>query len=62
MTHTKTRRHKVQTVVLQQNEWRSYRGPKKTFVCQREISGSDAPQTLKLGLSDFTSSGGPPTT
>jgi hypothetical protein len=48
------------SVVLQQNEWRSYRGPKKTFVCQREIQGTDAPQTLTLALSDFTSADGSP--
>jgi dienelactone hydrolase len=47
-------------IVLQQNEWRSYRGPRRTFVCQREIQGSDAPQTLTLALSDFASAEGPP--
>jgi hypothetical protein len=31
------------------------------FVCRREIPGLDAPQTLTLGLSDFTSLGDPPT-
>lgn len=50
------------SIVLQQNEWRSYRGTKQTFVCTREIAGSDAPQTLQLGLSDFTSPDGPPKT
>jgi hypothetical protein len=49
------------SIVLQQNEWRSYRGPRLTFVCQREIPGSEAPQTLTLALSDFTSAEGPPT-
>ncbi|MBV6499101.1 MAG: hypothetical protein CJBNEKGG_01551 [Prosthecobacter sp.] len=49
------------SIVLQQNEWRSYRGPRRTFVCQREIPGSDAPQTLTLALSDFTSAEGSPT-
>jgi hypothetical protein len=48
------------SIVLQQNEWRSYRGPRRTFVCQREIQGSDAPQTLALALSDFTSAEGSP--
>jgi dienelactone hydrolase len=48
-------------IVLQQNEWRSYRGPRRTFVCQREIQGSEAPQTLTLALSDFTSAEGSPT-
>ena len=50
------------SIVLQQNEWRSYRGPRRTFVCQREIQGSDTPQTLTLELKDFTSSDGPPKT
>lgn len=49
------------SIVLQQNEWRSYRGPRRTFVCQREIPGSEAPQTLTLSLSDFTSAEGSPT-
>jgi hypothetical protein len=48
------------SLVLQQNEWRSYRGPKRTFVCQREIVGAEAPQILTLSLSDFTSTEGSP--
>lgn len=48
------------TIVLQQNEWRSYRGPKKTFVCAREIPGAEAAQTLTLTLADFMSPDGPP--
>ena len=48
------------SIVLQENEWRSYRGPRHTFVCTREIPGSDTPQTLTLSLSDFTSLDGPP--
>lgn len=50
------------SIVLQQNEWRSYRGAKQAFVCTREIPGSDAPQTLTLELKDFTSPEGPPKT
>lgn len=42
-------------IVLQQNEWRSYRGQRKTFVCQREIPGSDTEQTLVLETKDFSS-------
>lgn len=49
-------------IVLEQNEWRSYRGPRRTFVCSREITGADVPQTLTLELKDFTSAEGPPTT
>jgi len=47
--------------VLNQNEWRSYRGPRRTFVCTREIQGSDVPHTLTLALTDFTSPEGSPT-
>lgn len=43
------------TVVLQQNEWRNYRGSKATFTCEREIPGSDTPQTITLDVSDFIS-------
>lgn len=45
--------------VVQENEWRRYRGPRKTFVCQREIIGADAEQFVTLQLSDFDSSDGP---
>lgn len=48
-------------IVLQQNEWRSYRGPRQTFVCEREIIGADAEQNLTLEFKDFTSPKGPPT-
>lgn len=48
------------SIVLQQNEWRSYRGSRQTFACTRAISGSAAPQTLTLSLSDFTSADGSP--
>lgn len=47
--------------VLQQNEWRSQRGPRKTFLCTRQISGVAGAQTLELALTDFTSPDGPPT-
>lgn len=42
-------------IVLQENEWRSYRGPRKTYVIEREISGGAAPQTLTFVPSDFRS-------
>jgi dienelactone hydrolase len=45
--------------VVQQNEWRDYRGPRKTFVCRREIQGSDETQSVTLAVADFTSSDGP---
>lgn len=50
------------SIILQQNEWRSYRGPRRTFVCTREIAGSDSPQRVTLELKDFTSPDGPPKT
>ena len=42
--------------VVMENEWRSYRGPRKTFVCDHEIAGSDAEQSVILKSSDFVSS------
>jgi hypothetical protein len=45
-------------IVLQQNEWRSYRGQKKTFSCEREIPGADADQTIVLEAKDFSSPDG----
>ncbi len=45
--------------VVQQNEWRSYRGKRTTFVCEREIPGADTAQSLSLGLADFASTEGP---
>jgi hypothetical protein len=47
------------SLVLHQNEWRNYRGPKRTFICRREIAGSDNVQTISFGLSDFISPEGP---
>lgn len=41
------------TFVVVENEWRSYRGPKRTYVCLREIAGSEEPQTVRLQASDF---------
>ncbi|MFM9962627.1 MAG: alpha/beta hydrolase family protein [Planctomycetaceae bacterium] len=45
--------------VVIENEWRNYRGPRKTFVCEREISGSDGEQTILLEAQDFVSESGP---
>ncbi|MFM7057077.1 MAG: alpha/beta hydrolase family protein, partial [Planctomycetota bacterium] len=41
------------TFVIQENEWRSYRGPRKTFVHDREIRGSAGLQTVSLTCADF---------
>lgn len=46
-------------LVLQQNEWRSYRGPRRTFVCEREITGAGTTQSIIFELKDFTSPDGP---
>jgi hypothetical protein len=46
------------TFVVRENEWRNYRGPRKTFLYEREIQGSDAEQTIILEVKDFTSDAG----
>jgi len=43
----------VFTVV--ENEWRSYRGPRRTFVCEKEITGQPGAQTITLAPADFQS-------
>lgn len=45
--------------VVQQNEWRSYHGPRKTFTSEREIKGVDSEQSITLELVDFASVDGP---
>jgi hypothetical protein len=44
--------------VIHENEWRNYRGPRRTFVCERDLPGADAEQTLTLAPADFTSADG----
>ncbi len=39
--------------VIIENEWRGERGPRRTFVCVREIPGGTDPQSVTLALSDF---------
>ena len=46
------------TFVIHENEWRSYRGQRKTFSCEREIQGADAEQTIVFEAKDFTSPDG----
>jgi len=41
------------TLVFIENEWRSYRGPKKTFTCDREINGAETEQIIVLETKDF---------
>ena len=48
------------TLVLRSNDWRSYRGPRASYHCTREIPGSAEAQTLSLNLSDFTTPTGEP--
>jgi len=43
------------TLVVIENEWRSYRGPKKTFTCDREINGAETEQIIVLETQDFRS-------
>jgi hypothetical protein len=42
------------TIVLVENEWRSERGPRRTFTCSREVQGSPEPQTLAFTPADFS--------
>jgi len=44
--------------VIHENEWRNYRGPRRTFVCERDLPGADAEQTVTLTPADFTSADG----
>lgn len=48
--------------VVVENEWRNYRGPKKTFVCEKEVAGAPTDQTVMLDVADFkgTASDGAP--
>lgn len=42
------------SVVLQQNEWRNYRGQRRTFVCSRLLKGGAEVESLDLAASDFS--------
>ncbi len=42
-------------VVLEENEWRNYRGPRRTFVHELELRGSPDAQTFTLDVADFKS-------
>lgn len=46
------------TFVVVENEWRSYRGPRRTFVCEHEVPGADAEQAIVLEAKDFVASEG----
>lgn len=45
--------------VVVENEWRSDRGPRKTYLCEREIPGSDTASTIVLQATDFVSGSDP---
>jgi hypothetical protein len=42
------------TIVVIENEWRHERGPRRSFACTREITGSVDPQTIAYSVADFT--------
>lgn len=46
------------TFVIVENEWRSYRGPRRTFTCVREVPGIGEDQTLVFSPTDFSGSDG----
>ncbi|MFN9288004.1 MAG: hypothetical protein ACK6EB_08010, partial [Planctomyces sp.] len=46
------------TFVIVQNEWRNYRGPRQTWICEREIAGGDEVQQLELATEDFVAADG----
>lgn len=48
------------TFVLRENDWRSYRGPRASYQCTREIAGSAEVQSVMLVPSDFISDKGTP--
>ena len=46
------------TCVVIENEWRSYRGKRQIFICDRLIAGQPQAQTITLNLSDFKNAQG----
>ena len=46
------------TLVVRENDWRSYRGPRASYACTREIAGGAAAQSLVLAPADFVSDKG----
>ncbi len=48
------------TLVVRQNDWRSYRGPRGSYKCTREIAGSAEVQSVVLAPADFVSDKGTP--
>jgi dienelactone hydrolase len=48
------------TFVVRENDWRSYRGPRGSYKCTREIAGSAEVQSVVLAPADFVSDKGTP--
>jgi hypothetical protein len=48
------------SLVVVENEWRSYRGKRNTYACRREVKGNPGPQTLVFSAADFRSAEGVP--
>lgn len=46
------------TFVVRENDWRSYRGPRASYLCTREITGSTEAQSVVLAPADFVSDKG----
>jgi len=44
--------------VLEQNEWRNYRGPRRTFVCVKQVRGSPVDQEILLVPGDLRTADG----
>jgi dienelactone hydrolase len=45
--------HRIDFVAIQ-NEWRNYRGPRKTFLCSKIVNGAASIHTISLGIEDFS--------
>ncbi|WP_397382652.1 alpha/beta hydrolase family protein [Prosthecobacter sp.] len=46
------------TFVVRENDWRSYRGPRASYLCTREIAGGAEAQSVVLAPADFVSDKG----
>ncbi len=46
------------TFVIVRNEWRNYRGPRTTWICERDIVGSAAVQNIEFSMADFLAADG----
>ena len=46
------------TFVIVRNEWRNYRGPRTTWICERDIPGSADVQNIEFSTADFLAADG----